>query len=305
MSQGFSQKRGRGGKGKQEKKNFTDSRFSGKVEGTSSGNFRHQGNMKPRPQESKSKTIDWHEDSDFQDEIPQNVSEQGLEQEQEQEVFVEKITDLPVYMVYSIISLEDITNTIAGYGEIYFLRVSFVRDKRGNLVQSKAGNIAVMPPETYKKLCEAKFNERNNDRDLTIKPYSLQANSFPRRGQNKDLFIKIPSIFAESRAEEIKEMVNSKVDLCAKFGIIPENSWTISVPIYRQTGDMRGSCFVSFNETVPLENIAMVRVVQNNTSWPGEKFINFEWNWAWNHNRETRGPPRVHKPPSIPHSQKE
>lgn len=204
-----------------------------------------------------------------------NSNTEGLSSEQ---------VSFPVYLIYSPWSLNRIDSFLSKYGDVGFLRIIYDRD--GNETNR---TIAIISDEAYVELCKDGFN-RQRDTELIITPFILKDNNFPYKGYTTSLFVPVPS---DLRSDDtfVVNTVNDKIQHLSSWGIIDDDSWTVSAPLKsREKGAIRGSCFVSFKKEVPLQRRAMIRLLLTDTYWneseKAQTIFNCFWSRARKPNRE-------------------
>lgn len=88
-------------------------------------------------------------------------------------------------------------------------------------------------------------------------------------------------------ADMYRKYINDKLTLYAKYGVIPDRSWTLEIPIINNKvgSPIVGHCIVEFDLNVSVESIAMARVLLDHDSWPhtGKKI-----QCNWQHTRSTK-----------------
>lgn len=169
----------------------------------------------------------------------------------------------PVYIIYSRWSLEKIEKFLVSHGEVGFLRV--VYDSHNRETERTIGIISL---ETYQKLCDLKYNIREYGKGLVIQLFTLKPSHYPGEGRTKTLFVPVPNILANND-QLVLDTINDKLKHLAEWGIIPDNSWSLNLPLEsREKGGVKGGCFISFKAEVSLDNITVVRILLTDTYWP-------------------------------------
>lgn len=192
----------------------------------------------------------------------------------------------PVYMIYSGWSLAQMDRHIEQYGGAGLLRIVFGKDDK-----ETNRTIAVLAPETYAALCDDGYGgeERREDRQygrgFRIISFKLNDNSYPGEGRNKTLFVPVPKVLGDDETWVMDKICDKLVHL-SEWGIIPKDSWNLNLPLRsREEGGVKGGCFISFSRDVPLDRIAMTRILLTDTYWPeqaerDEKRAVFRCFWA-------------------------
>ncbi|MCJ7636035.1 MAG: hypothetical protein MUO21_00945, partial [Nitrososphaeraceae archaeon] len=110
----------------------------------------------------------------------------------------------------------------------------------------------------------------------------------------------VPEKFKEAD-DQVVEVINAKLSHLARNGIIPDNSWNIKIPLRsREKGGVRSGCFISFLKelNVPIERIAMTRVLLSDTEWPRVDDEKYRIRCAWGRDRKfkPKEPKSIFKP---------
>lgn len=172
----------------------------------------------------------------------------------------------PVYMIHSKLSLLTLDDILKNFGPVGFLRIVYDNNsKETNLT------IAILPHEVYHSLCNEGYGDIQHGsyrKNFRITPFILKENNLPGDGRTKTLFVPVPKILCNDDSQVIAA-VEDKLSHLAEWGIIDDKSWYINVPLKsREKGGVRSGCFISFVKTVPIESIAMVRILLTDTYWP-------------------------------------
>lgn len=177
----------------------------------------------------------------------------------------------PVYVAFSRWSLSHLDSFLSKYGPVGFLRIVYEMSKNGQGPKETDRNIVIISDETYNKLCAAGYyNDGNYDagREFKIAPFVLNDNNYPGPGRLQSLFVPVPQIWMTSDPA-VSEVISNKLKHLASWGILPKDSWKITVPVRsRATGGVKGGCYINFDKDVTLPEIAMARVVLTDTNWP-------------------------------------
>jgi len=174
----------------------------------------------------------------------------------------------PVYMIYSKWSLLQLDNFLKDFGDVGFLRIVYDNDSK-----ETDRTIAILSDDVYNTLCDEGYGDtkqgsRSYGRGFRITPFVLKENNFPGEGRTKTLFVPVPKTLGSDDSQVIATVVD-KLKHLSEWGIIEDNSWSVNVPLKsRERGGVRGGCFVSFKRDIPLECIAMVRILLTDTYWP-------------------------------------
>jgi hypothetical protein len=170
-----------------------------------------------------------------------------------------------VYLIKSKWTLLRIDEFLSKFeGEVGFLRI--VLDKLGNETDR---TIALLSSKLYDNLCDDGLNKLRDDTGFQVSKFILKQSSLPCEYKTKNLFIPVPLNYTENT---IIKVISDKLKHLADWNIISMNSWNIHIPIKsREFGKIKGCCFISFDESIAIENIAMVRILLTDTFWQSHK----------------------------------
>jgi hypothetical protein len=192
-----------------------------------------------------------------------------------------------VYLITSKFSLPHLDETLSQYGELGYLRVVYVNGKETN------NTIAIMSLKTYQAACEAGYSAQDPasaKSGIRIAPYLFKNNETD--STSRQLFVPVPSVFSAVDTV-IVAVVGDKLKHLAEWDILPDKSWNFGIPIKsREEGEVKGSCYITFNEQVSQVQIQLVRVLLNDTHWPevnGHKRATFKCYWAKEKGRKSEG----------------
>lgn len=198
-------------------------------------------------------------------------------------------TRLPVFLIYSGWSLPKIDNFLSEYGEAGFLRIIYEKNHK-----ETNRNLAILSEETFTALCSEGYNTRRYGGDFLIARFVLRENNFPKSTHSFNFYIPVPQELIDEDVFVVNA-IEDKLKYLSEWEIIPVNSWSIKVPLKsRETGGIRSGCFVKFKKEVENNNIAMARLLINDTYWPSldnnvKDRANFKCFWA-----------RLRTPPIVP-----
>jgi hypothetical protein len=113
----------------------------------------------------------------------------------------------------------------------------------------------------------------------------LRDNHFPPKGYANYLYLPVPQeLLFDDHA--VRKIITEKLEHLSQWEIIPNDSWYIKIPLEsRQTGGVKGGCFIRFKKEVQLEAIAMVKLLLSDTQWQDfstadNQKILFRCHWA-------------------------
>lgn len=189
-----------------------------------------------------------------------------------------------VFVAYSSLSLEAIREFLLQFGpasEVSHLRVSYDRDGF-----ETDRTILVMHQNIYDKAVAAGFNKRSPDMDFSIAPYHIGKFNLPKDGFTFNMYLPLPRDFTLTEAQ-VRRQLNDKLKTLVGFGAFPSDSYRITVPkLSRESGELKGSCFLTFDARVDSTTLASVRLALDNTSWSSEDGTERETchcYWAFDH----------------------
>lgn len=171
---------------------------------------------------------------------------------------------LPIYFIASPWSLKTLDTFLLQYGEVGSLRVIYDSDGR-----ETNNTIAVISESSYDELYKAGYGMDNKQvrRNFSITPFTLKKNSLPALGKSKTLFVPVPNKISDDETY-VNDVIEGKLNFLAKWQIIPDKSWDIKSPLKsRERGGVKGGCFISFKDSVPLKQIAAARIILTDTYW--------------------------------------
>jgi len=172
---------------------------------------------------------------------------------------------MSVYIIYSKDTLSEIRSFLEKFGssdKIGTLRVNYDRDGfETNLT------IAVLDSTIYDSLVAAGYDQRGPGVNFWIGRYELSERNYPREGFTSNFYLPLPRDLQLTKAE-IEQQVREKLNPFVASGQLDHSSYKIVIPhVSRETGELRGSCFVTFGESVPLKTRALIRVALDSTTW--------------------------------------
>lgn len=213
-------------------------------------------------------------------------------------------THLPVYMIHSSWSLNQIDKFLKQYGTVGFLRI--VYDSKGK--ETHDLNIAILQEGMYEALAADGRGDRGSARGLTVSPFLLHPGHLPKKGSKgtkSTLFVPVPGPL-KLDDDTVMAVINAKLQHLADWGILPTNSWSLNIPmVSRELGHIRSGCFISFLPEFKLSipDIAVIRVLLTDTYWTeakdGAERPVFQCHWA--RERGNRGERKIfERKPSSP-----
>jgi len=177
----------------------------------------------------------------------------------------QKKDTLPVFLIHSRQSLVRLDDFLSEYGTVGFLRI--VYDNKG---EETDRTIAILNPDVYDTLCKEGYNKRTYGQGFVIAPYKLNDHDIPASdGRAPALFVPVPKSLCENDVTVMRE-INDKLKHLVEWKIIPDKSWEVKAPLQsREKGGIRGGCYITFKD-VPVETIALIRILLTDTYWPNE-----------------------------------
>jgi hypothetical protein len=161
-------------------------------------------------------------------------------------------------------------NFLKDFGDVGFMRIVYDNDG----IETNR-TIAILEHNVYLSLCKQGYGDskiengtRGQNRLFRVSPFYLNEKCLPGDGRTKNLFIPVPRNYAVNY-DLVVSAVTDKLKHLSEWGIIDDDSWSINVPLKsREKGDVKGGCFISFNNDISVQNIAMVRILLTDTYWP-------------------------------------
>lgn len=191
---------------------------------------------------------------------------------------------MPVYVIYSGMSLSAIREFLLSYGtetQLGHLRVNY--DQKGYETNL---SIATLDSQLYDNLVGAGFDKRKPGIDFSIVPYRLSDRNRPKENQNPSFYIPLPKELKLTE-NQVFSHVSDRLRKMNEFGDLPARSYRVIVPkVSRDTGELKGSCFVTFHRDTPIETIALCRSVIDGSTWVGGT----ECRCMWAQKREKPAP---------------
>lgn len=155
----------------------------------------------------------------------------------------------PVFLVFSNWSLEDIKEHLQ---DPSYIRVVRLRDGT-----ETNRCVCLLPEEIYSDFTSSNENER--PRGLDLRRYELRDHEFPPEGCTQNLFIPLPKV-AGYTAAKYRARLTEKLEPMFDCGLFDQKQCNIIIPtISRETGEVKGSCFLVFDKKVPVESVALAR----------------------------------------------
>lgn len=170
-----------------------------------------------------------------------------------------------VYMIYSKWSLHQIDNFISDYGKIGILRI--VYDNNNNETDR---TMVILEDTVYYELLRNGYGENRAEKGFKIVPFSVKGVNLPPNGHDKNLFIPVPKSLQNDDVS-VLNVITDKLKHLAEWDIIPDKSWNLNIPVKsRELGGILDGCFIIFNPTVTIDQIAMTRLLLTDNFWPNQ-----------------------------------
>ena len=173
---------------------------------------------------------------------------------------------MSVYIVYSSDTLQHLENLFKCYGNVGLLKVIKSFNKELNKKEETNRTLAIFSLETYQKMCgDGLDTSSNNLRErVKILPYKINDRDYPKH-DTRDLFVPVPTDYSE---DCVRQALNEKLEHLASWNIIPDKSWILDLIVSsRQEGTISG-CVIKFSSDVGIDQIALTRVLIDDTFWP-------------------------------------
>lgn len=166
-----------------------------------------------------------------------------------------------IYIIYSKWTLRRIDEAISKYGKVGLLRI--INDG----VKETNRTLVLMENEVYFKLINAGYSGKNN-KGLSITAFNEKALDFPGKNFNSNLFVTVPEVFKSDDLNVIK-IVEGKLKHLVEWDILPDNCWTINVPVKsREKGGISSGCFIIFDKEIEISVISKARMLLTDNNWP-------------------------------------
>ncbi len=180
-----------------------------------------------------------------------------------------QFTDMnyPVYIIFADQTLDEIKEELQNPDIIKIIR----REGRDT-----NRYMCLMGKDTYEMLSQMEL-------DFDIYSYNLYDHHFPGPGHTNNLYIPLPrGKTASTYRARLKELLSKFID----HDFFTFKQYRIIIPTHsKTTGEIVGSCFIVFDDDVPVEAIAYVKVLLQDMDWgsdlPGKKI-----KCLWAHDRE-------------------
>lgn len=198
--------------------------------------------------------------------------ERNLEKKEREPGFTDP--SLPVYIVHSSLAIEEIRAILRGLnaGQVGLVKIDY--DRSGKETNR---TIVVAEPSVYEAAVEAGLGKRSRKLDFAIAPYELREHNKPFKDCLYSFFIPFPKSFDLSANDARSQVVDLFDGLC-QFGLLPADSYRVTVPLKsRESGDAKGSVFVTFAEEASSYAIQLAKVVVDHHVWlSGDEFDSWE-----------------------------
>lgn len=173
-----------------------------------------------------------------------------------------------VYIIFCKWDVKKIEQHCRFYGDVLWSRLVYDKDN-----QETDRTYVILPDETYQGLVEDGYGEdrkrstnSNKAAGFRVAPYILREDQ--EHTDTRTLFVPAPKEHRDS-CLAVENTVDAKLRTLASFGILPVDSWHITVPpVSRESGEVKSGAFISFTPAVERGRIAMVRLLINDTYWP-------------------------------------
>jgi hypothetical protein len=189
-----------------------------------------------------------------------------------------------IYLIYSNHTLRYLDNLFKDYGTIGYMKVVHVFNKELNKREETNRTLAIFSLETYQKMCADGLDGPNNRLREKVKvlPYKLNQRDYPKH-ETRDLFVPVPNAVSDELF--VKSALHDKLEHYTEWNVIPKGCWELDVVVSsRQLGTLKGGCIIRFAQDVNLDQIALVKVLLDDTFWPEsenpEETAIMRCNWA-------------------------
>lgn len=184
------------------------------------------------------------------------ASTTGLQQSQLCIVF----SSAPLTAIYNAVAEAVGNDDSVGYARIVF-------DRNGKETNR---TLVLVSANTWRQLENAGLADEGES--IRFAPYKILEGNLPKETQSDSLCLLVPESFQKQPVfAEVDKIIAEKLEHLALWGILPSNSWKVSVTLTsREKGEVGKRCFISFDDTVSLEQRAIVRLLLNDTYWASE-----------------------------------
>ena len=125
--------------------------------------------------------------------------------------------------------------------------------------------------EIYQMLADQGYGPDGDYRKhFKISPFDLRNYQYPASQDTNDLFVSIPPEIRKHGDSAIRISIELKLHHAAMWGIIPDKSWEITIPLTDRldSTSVKGVAFINFHKnSLTVKDIAMVRVVLDDGIW--------------------------------------
>lgn len=181
---------------------------------------------------------------------------------------------LPVYIVHSQLSVDDIRKTLVDLdaGSVGTVKIDY--DRFGKETNR---TIVIAEPSVYEAAVAAGLDKRSRKFDFAITPYELREHNQPFTNCLYSFYIPFPKDFDIS-AQDARKQVEGLFDELVNHGLLEDGSYRVSVPLKsREIGEPRGHVFVTFSRDVTDRVIELAKVAIDHSLWvSGVEFDSWE-----------------------------
>lgn len=174
----------------------------------------------------------------------------------------DSVSTYPVYIIFSGVPVNTLKEQLAKFGPFGSLRVVYSND----LVTNRT--VALLSKECYEALLDDGYCAFQKGGKFGVAPYTFKPTMLPKENQSGSLFVPVPGHFKDEMTS-VSDYIDTKLKVCSDFGLIPENSWKLNIPLASRfkNGTIKNGCFITFNEGVKVEDVAAVKTVLDKTFW--------------------------------------
>ena len=200
----------------------------------------------------------------------------------------------PVFLVRSRQSLTWITNFINDKTRANPNNVGLTRIWRG--FDGKDNNLTLVMgyDAIYPILVSQGYGpDGKNRKHFKISPFDIRNYQYPASHDTNDLFIPIPPEIKKHGDAAISVSIEMKLHHMAAWGMIPDKSWEIIIPLTDRldSTSVKGMVFINFHkDKLTVQDIAMIRVVLDDGVWQefspdgtGVKDSKYPFRCCWAH----------------------
>ena len=160
----------------------------------------------------------------------------------------------PLAQLYSFIEEE----LEADKEQIGVMRIDRVKGKESNRT------IMLVDKAIFDVAEEKGYTKRQQELDFRMSKYEIRDFDLPRRGCSNNLYVPVPTKIS---GVDARSQLENKLEVLSEFGLLENVKPRLVLPLKsRETGgEHNGSAYITFPKSVPVETIALVRLLLHDT----------------------------------------